>query len=334
MNNCSGKTLVILFLIMSAFALASCGSVRSTEEKAAISYHFADREEAIECYLASGYLDRRTSGDIQFTLQDKNGTVEQMKDFVISQMIEFSEEEKAELKEVLSEMNERLIKRGFNLPDVGEITFARTTMKEESGGSAYTLGTCIFLGDKVFEYLHTETEYGENLGKILMWHELFHVLTRNNPDFRRDMYSIIHFTVADHDFEIPPVVLERLYTNPDVNHYDSYASFLINGEYIDCFFVTIIKKPSEQKGKNLFENSEPVLVPIGGENTYYSLNDAENLIDVVGENTDYLNDPEECMADNFAFTLYYDLVEDFMTPEIIYAIADYLSQPVAKVNKK
>ena len=334
MKNCSGKTLFILFLIMSAFVLASCGTVRSTEEKAAISYHFADREEAIECYLASGFLDRRTSGDIQFTLQDKNGTVEQMKDFVISQMIEFSEEEKAELKEVLSEMNERLIKRGFNLPDVGEITFARTTMKEESGASAYTLGTCIFLGDNVFEYLHTETEDGENLGIILMWHELFHVLTRNNPDFRRDMYSIIHFTVADHDFEIPPVVLERLYTNPDVNHYDSYASFRINGEDIDCFMVAVLTKPFEEIGDSIFDYSEPVLVPIDGRNIYYSMDDAENFWEVMGENTDYVDDPEECMADNFAFTLYYDLVDDVMTPEIIYAIADYLSQPVAKDNKK
>ena len=33
-------------------------------------------------------------------------------------------------------------------------------------------------------------------------------------------------------------------------------------------------------------------------------------------------------------TLYYELDEDFITPEILYAIADYLSQPVAKDNKK
>ena len=319
---------------MSAFVLASCSSVRITEEKAAISYHFADREEAIECYLASNYIDERTSTDIQYTLQDKNGTLEQLKEFTLSQMIEFSEEEKAEIKEVLSEMNERLIERGFNLPDVGEITFVKTTMKEEFDSVAYTLGNCIFLSDSFFESLHTETEYGDNIGKIVMWHELFHVLSRNYPDFRRDMYSIIHFTIADHDFEIPPVVLEKMFTNPDVNHYDSYASFLINGEYIDCFFVSTVKKPFEQKGDNLFDNSETVLVPIGGENTYYSLDDAENLIDVLGDNTYYIDDPEECIADNFAYTLYYELDEDFITPEILYAIADYLSQPVAKDNKK
>ena len=31
--------------------------------------------------------------------------------------------------------------------------------------------------------------------------------------------------------------------------------------------------------------------------------DAENFIEVFGDNTDYVIDPEECMADNFGYAL-------------------------------
>lgn len=46
---------------------------------------------------------------------------------------------------------------------------------------------------------------GEYFDKLL-WHELFHCLTRCNPEFREQMYALIHFTVADADYELPPCV--------------------------------------------------------------------------------------------------------------------------------
>ena len=38
---------------------------------------------------------------------------------------------------------------------------------------------------------------------VLLCHEMFHCLTRCNPEFREEMYSLINFTVVDHDFELP-----------------------------------------------------------------------------------------------------------------------------------
>ena len=48
--------------------------------------------------------------------------------------------------------------------------------------------------------------------------------------------------------------------------------------------------------------------------------------EVFGENRDYVIDPEECMADNFAYALTFGPERmEYPNPEIIEGILDYLS---------
>ena len=69
--------------------------------------------------------------------------------------------------------------------------------------SGYTHGTDIYLNSTniAISVIPGASQYFEKL----LWHELFHCLSRNDPDFRAQMYSLIHFTVADADFELPPL---------------------------------------------------------------------------------------------------------------------------------
>ena len=68
------------------------------------------------------------------------------------------------------------------------------------------------------------------------------------------------------------------------------------------------------------------LVPVDGSDIYYLPEDVDNFWEVFGRNTDYVIDPEECMADNFSFTMAYGLDgKEYEDPEIIKAIHDYLS---------
>ena len=319
------KTLFVLFVIvMSAFALTSCKTVPG----GGFQYHYADREAAVKIYLSdSEYFEQLSPYDIPYRMQDKNAKAEQFKEFGASQMMEFSEKEKAALDDYLSTMYRHLKECGYTLPELGEITFIRTTGKEECYASGYTMGTSIFLGDSYFRYVFSDDEEDEWAGEFILWHEMFHCLTTTNPQFRKDMYKLIHFTITDHDFEIPPVVFEQMISNPDVEHHDSYATFRINGEDVDCFMACICSKPFEKEEDNFFDYYEPVLVPIDGRNTYYTIDDAENFWEVLGENTDYVNDPEECMADNFAITLYFGQDGFNDSPEIVDGIIDYLSRP-------
>ena len=58
--------------------------------------------------------------------------------------------------------------------------------------------------------------------------------------------------------------------------------------------------------KDECDTGTAVLVPVDGTDTYYYPEEAANYNEVLGENTEYTIDPEECMADNFGYLLAYD----------------------------
>jgi hypothetical protein len=70
---------------------------------------------------------------------------------------------------------------------------------------------------------------------------------------------------------------------------------------------------------------ETAIVPVDGTDTYYVPDDTENFWDLFGENTTYVIDPEECLADNFSFAMTLGSDYDYASPEIIDAIIDYMS---------
>ena len=133
-------------------------------------------------------------------------------------------------------------------------------------------------------------------------------------------------------YVFPQVILQtrKFISNPDVEHHNSYASFKINGKDIDCFVALIAEKPFEKEGDSFFDCMTAALVPVDGTDEYYLPEDAENFWDVMGENTDYVIDPEECMADNFSFAMTYGMDgkkgEGYKTPRIIEEIIEYLSE--------
>ena len=69
-------------------------------------------------------------------------------------------------------------------------------------------------------------------------------------------------------------------------------------------------------------------MPVDGSVTYYTPEQAENFDEIIGTNTDYVIDPEECMADNFGYTLAYGMDgpkgDGYPNPEIIEGIMDFL----------
>ena len=79
--------------------------------------------------------------------------------------------------------------------------------------------------------------------------------------------------------------------------------------------------PFEQPGDSFFELGVTGLVPVDDLGTMYTSDDAANFWDVFGRNTDYVIDPEETLADNFAFTILSGPEgREYQSPEIIAAI--------------
>ena len=95
----------------------------------------------------------------------------------------------------------------------------------------------------------------------------------------------------------------------------------------ECAVVFTTGKPFEKPGDRFFDDMVTGLVPIDDLLTMYTSDDAANFWDVFGENTDYVIDPEETLADNFAFLLTYGPDGlDYETPAIIEAIGACLSE--------
>ncbi|ORX84151.1 hypothetical protein BCR32DRAFT_307216 [Anaeromyces robustus] len=297
------------------------------ESNIEINYHIADAEEAANLLLSNrDYYENLNQNDFNFRLQILNATLEELEELVKREVRDFTEKEKTIIDNCFLIKNIKRIckERGYTLPPLNDIVFAKTTSREEYGSNAYTHGTEIYLGETLFEM---EDEYLDIYVNGIISHEIFHCLTRKYPNFRRDMYSIIGFTIVEKDFEFPKETADRIISNPDVEHHNSYATFEINGEKKDCTLIFTTVRPFEKEGDSFFDTDLQMtgVVPINDLYTIYDANDVSNFWDVLESNTLYAIDPEETLADNFMYTIIMGLDGmDYSTPRIIESIDAYL----------
>ena len=100
-------------------------------------------------------------------------------------------------------------------------------------------------------------------------------------------------------------------------------SLWIGGELKNCV-VIFTADPFEQPGDSFFDSMQTRLVPTDDPGVSYGSDEAANFWDVFGRNTDYVIDPEETLADNFAYTLVYGTDRDYESRELILSIDEYL----------
>ena len=317
------------------FMMSTCLNVTANEtDTSQITLVLASKEECAD--IISGYdsfYEDLSQKSIDFFLQKKGGTSDEYRIYAAEQACEWTDEEAAYLTERMEAVEAKLAERGMILPKETVYTVAATTMKEAGDAGGYTHGTTAFLSERMIaasvenENSGLQQYYDSQIEEVLA-HELFHCLTRNNPDFREAMYSIIHFKVNDKDFEIPEYVHEQMIANPDVEHHDSYASFTIDGEEKDCYLVFLCDGEFEKEGDTFFDTMYTGVVTVD-DGTMYRADEVEDFWDVLGRNTYYVEDPEECMATNFSYAVCYGMDgqtgEGYESPEIIEAIIDYCS---------
>ena len=163
-----------------------------------ISHCYASAEEGRELLLAnSEYYENFNQNDIDFRLQKIDGTTEELLEVSAGEISDFNFIEKYIIDRRIAQMARTIKKNGYELPQIEEIVFVKTDMTVEMGASGYTHGTEVYLNSTNI-LVSLIPGAGEYFDKLL-WHELFHCLTRGNPEFREQMYSLIHFTVADSD---------------------------------------------------------------------------------------------------------------------------------------
>ncbi len=321
-------TLVLIFSLGAAAVAASPDGYGG-----GLPFRFAAKEEGAEMMLANTeYYAKFSPNKLAYIMQNTDAGMEEYLAFAKKQVIDWTDQEKDIITRGMKEIEEGFKSKGWTMPPLDPIVFIRTTMLEENGTLGYTHGTQIYLGDFIRTYTPEAYEDGKlpDQFRTVLAHELFHCLTRCNPDFRARMYSLIHFTVVEKDYPIPPSVWEYYIANPDVEHHNSWATFVVDGKEVDCFAAYVTTKHFENKGEQFFKLGTTALVPVDGSDVFYPKDQVSNFDEVFGTNTGYVIDPEECMADNFSYAVVYGLKgpggEGYPNPEIIEGVMEILSR--------
>lgn len=295
----------------------------ATENKG-IAWRIADREEGQKLRLGNtAYFDSLTENDIKYRLRKPDGTLDELRAFAAEEVRDFTGEEKAALAASIERIEQRLDKLGVVLPFHDEVVFVKTTMHEEGDAGAYTHKNEIYLGESIMPYATAkEQRYLDAFDKIIL-HEMFHCLSRNDAPFRAAMYALIGFTVGE---EVPfsKEIRDQILSNPDVERYDNYATFTVDGVETKCIIVPRVDdyKPGYE---SFFDHLTVCLVPVDKPDRFIPADEVPDFYDRVGRNTGYVIAAEECMADNFSFAIVYGVEgEDWPNPEILQGVLDAL----------
>ncbi len=261
--------------------------------------------------------------DIDSRVQKQNATKEEAFELIKANVLEWTNEEKNVISNIILEIDSVVAANNYHLPFPEAITFIKTTMDEEGGASGYTRGNNIILGEKAFD------------GKIdnikhLIIHELFHVLSRNDVDFKAAMYKIIGFTTTD-IISYPDSIANLKITNPDAPLTDAFITLETKDGPVDCAMILYADRP--WNGGSFFNYMNLGFMRLTGEQTktpylkdeqpvFYTMSEALNFFSQVGKNTNYIIHPEEIMADNFTSLLLEQ--ENLADPWLIDEIQDYL----------
>jgi hypothetical protein len=234
---------------------------------------------------------------------DKQISEQDFLKFVASNARPFNESEKNLLTVSYARLQQKL--EIFDLPWPDSIFLIHTTGDEE-GDAAYTRGKSIILPTSRLR--PSEADALPNL----LCHELFHVLSRNNPALREKLYLTIGFNKCS---ELAfPSDLMRI-TNPDAPVNDHCISLTHTGRQI--WAVPILyaetKTYDPKRGGEFFNYLTFKLLAVQRNEDALAY-DPQNLqlltpdqvtgfYDQVGRNTEYIIHPEEILADNFVLLI-------------------------------
>lgn len=290
-----------------------------------IPFRFATRAEAQMLITdIDNFTNKLNSFDINLRLGKEDGRKSELLRLAMNETLNWSEEEKKKITATFKSLQSKIDKQKLKIKYPQEVILVKTSMKEEMNVAAYTRKNWIALGEKyINEATNEELEY-------LLAHEIFHLLTRSNKEFKKSVYSVIGFNVTERELFFPIDIIEKRISNPDIELYDSYAEFTINGNKQKCSMIIYSKIPFSPE-KSLSDYLTVGLIPLNdnlipvqndGKTVIYDIEQAEDFYEKIGKNTQYIINPEEILADNFAYLLIQK--KDLPNPEILAKIAELL----------
>jgi len=248
-------------------------------------------------------------------------------EFVGAAVLDWTKEEMESVQAAFEGIRPVVREMSVSFPSV--IQIIKTTGKEE-GNAAYTRGAAIVLPA-------TFLAKGREELKRLVCHELFHVLSRQNPELRERLYGVIGFKKCD-EVKLPVEMDRRRITNPDAPRNDHFIRIKIEGDERRAvpILLSTVEQYDPKRGGEFFEylqlkllilpesadsQDRPAASP-NGSIRLVGLEQVSGFAEQVGRNTDYIIHPEEILADNFALLVLNQ--REIPSPEIVDKIRDLL----------
>lgn len=323
MKNSIIKFLFVFFLFSLAFIACS-----KDKSDLAFEYEYVNQKEGIELLLEEDlHTQNWTDFDIQSRVGDQEATKEDLFQYITKQVLPWSKKEKRKIDKAVRKFANELHHENYSIPDLETVHFVKTTCLEEGDAWAYTRGNSIVFSNKS---LHMD----KNSLARLVAHEIMHIITRNNPAWREELYRVYDFTIGD-KMMLPERYDKFRISNPDTPFYDAYIDYKVNGEEKRLTFCLFSEEP--YTGGSFFDYATIVLVELDKETdepvvidgflSYYLLEELPELQEKLSENTDYIIDPEEILAENFVSAV-------FDEPIFNQTIIENLEKSLKKLTEK
>lgn len=280
------------------------------------------------------YLYRLSKLDLAVRLRtSKDLAVDDYIAVARNSVLAWSEAEQGRMEKILAGMQDRSRKYARALPK--RVLLIKTSGDEESG-AAYTRAAAVVLPQGRLKSDDAAVEK-------LIWHELFHVLSRHDPVLRDRLYATIGFERSP-ELTLPADVAARKLTNPDAPYHEHVIRLKIDGEPIWCIPVLLSTRGQAEAGDGgaFFQHLELKLLLVeregksgelrpladkAGKSRLVALDATPDFFEKIGRNTTYIIHPEEIVADNFALLAME--TSDVKSPELLDKIKEALTSPAA-----
>jgi hypothetical protein len=305
------------FLLLIPF-LAFAPKPASAEWRPEIFVFATEQEGAAFLGTADAYTAQMTPLDRAARLQtDQEVSTEEYLQFAADAARNWGADEREALQADITGLIQAL--NDLHVPAPPRVLLIKTSGDEE-GHAAYTRGDAVMIPAFIID--------GDK--KVLQWilaHEIFHVVSRQNPELREQLYAAIDFVKVD-PFPLPPDVAAHLVANPDVQGNDHFVRVSVDDQEVCGAPILLFKADRydpQQGGGDFFavikdsflvsrhiaerKDGVPVDLRVTPSNRVWGFERR------VGENTAYTIHPEEILAENFALLL--TKLKKPLSPEIL-----------------
>jgi hypothetical protein len=309
----------ILFLYSLSFLFINCNAEKMTNS----STNFLESEiifasqEAATNLLGTSDAFTKSMSPFDFAAKTQNTEKNKEKDYLdyaAQQAKSWTETDITDTETVLKTAAEKIESMGLKIDLPETITLVLSSCLEEGAAEGYTRENYIVFKSKP--------------SIELFLHELWHIISRANPDLRDQAYKIIGFEKMA-KLEFPEELNNLRITNPDAPFMEHYITLSVDEVEKNLVLCTMASAPYTEG--SFFEYLMIIMyeVDLSGDTPKlissppYNIANVQGFREKVGNNTNYIIHPEEITAEHFTHLIMEKEVEN---PEIINALKDLLEK--------